>query len=55
MSKSKRHGSNAYMTKEVMESRIIEAIDRKEAEGRYNEENTTPVRIEKDGSRVWQY
>jgi hypothetical protein len=52
---SKRHGSNAYFNKERQENFLIEQIDRKEAAGKYNEENTQPVRTDKDGNRIWQY
>ena len=55
MAKSKRYGSNAYLDKNKLEDFLIARIDSREESGRRNEEDTTPTRTEKDGTRVWQY
>ena len=55
MAKSKRYGSNAYLNYQRNEDFLIAQIDSCEESGRRNEEDTTPTRTEKDGTRVWQY
>jgi hypothetical protein len=55
MAKSKRYGSNAYLDKERREDFLIERIDSRAEKGKLDEERTQPVRIEKDGARVWEF
>jgi hypothetical protein len=55
VAKSKRHGSNAYLNYQRHEDFLIARIDSREESGKRNEEDTTPTRTEKDGTRVWQY
>jgi hypothetical protein len=55
MAKAKRHGSNAYLNKERFEDFLIARIDSREESGKRNEEDTTPARTEKDGTRVWEF
>jgi hypothetical protein len=55
VAKSKRQGSNAYLNHTRREDALIERIDRKAEAGKYDEDHTKPVRIEKDGARVWEF
>jgi hypothetical protein len=55
VAKSKRYGSNAYLNHTRREDDLIERIDRNSEAGKYDEDRTKPVRIEKDGARVWEF
>ena len=55
MAKSKRHGSNAYLDYQRREDFLIKRIDSRAEKGKLDEERTQPVRIEKDGARVWEF
>jgi hypothetical protein len=55
VAKAKRNGSNAYLDYQRREDFLIERIDSRAEKGNLDEERTQPVRIEKDGARVWEF